>query len=159
MMGTTILYSSGDNGVAGNSGTCLDANGKYFYSCAHENVTLALPYPGQSVQQGGTKFNPSFPATCPFVTAVGATQINPGSTVYEPESACEQVIFSGGGFSNIFSMPSYQEQAVNKYLKYHRPPYTAEQFNNSGKVQMPPLLRIALVLMHMPGSRIPGFVC
>jgi tripeptidyl-peptidase I len=39
MMGTTILYSSGDNGVAGNSGTCLDANGKYFYSCAHENVT------------------------------------------------------------------------------------------------------------------------
>ena len=40
--------------------------------------------------------------TCPFLTAVGATQVNPGSTVNDPESACEQVIFSGGGFSNIF---------------------------------------------------------
>jgi len=38
MMGTTILYSSGDNGVAGNSAACLDANGKYRDDCAHENV-------------------------------------------------------------------------------------------------------------------------
>lgn len=67
----------------------------------------------------GTVFNPGFPvsplvletsncsylccqASCPFVTAVGATQVNPGSTVNDPEGACEQVIFSGGGFSNIF---------------------------------------------------------
>lgn len=130
-MGSTILYSSGDNGVAGNSGVCLDANGKYGYDCAHGNL-IALPYVGQR----GIKFNPSFPATCPFVTAVGATQINPGSTVFEPESACEQVIFSGGGFSNIFSMPSYQKQAVDTYLERHPPPYTAEQFNNSGTVKM-----------------------
>jgi len=45
-------------------------------------------------------------ATCPFVTAVGATQINPGSTVNDPEGACEQVILSGGGFSNIFPFVS-----------------------------------------------------
>jgi tripeptidyl-peptidase I len=99
----------------------------------YHNSTLR--YVGQPAQ-GGTKFNPSFPATCPFVTAVGATQINPGSTVYEPESACEQVIFSGGGFSNIFSMPHYQKQAVSTYLEHHPPPYTAEQFNNSGMVKM-----------------------
>ena len=52
--------------------------------------------------------------TCPFVTAVGSTQINPGSTVNDPEGACEQVIFSGGGFSNIFAMPDYQAAAVNE---------------------------------------------
>jgi tripeptidyl-peptidase-1 len=56
--------------------------------------------------------------------------------VYEPESACEQQIFSGGGFSNIFDMPAYQKHAVSKYLKHHAPPYTAEQFNNSGQVKM-----------------------
>jgi len=33
-------------------------------------------------------------------------------------------------------MPAYQKHAVRKYLKYHAPAYTAEQFNNSGKVKM-----------------------
>jgi tripeptidyl-peptidase I len=81
------------------------------------------------------RFNPSFPATCPFVTAVGATQINPNSTVYEPESACEQFAYSGGGFSNIFPLPAYQEAAVNGYLTNCPPPYTAAQYNNSGMVE------------------------
>jgi len=68
------------------------------------------------------------------VTAVGATQINPGSTVNDPEGACEQVIFSGGGFSNIFPVPSYQKAAVDLYLIDNPPPFTAAQFNNSGNV-------------------------
>lgn len=81
MMGTSIFYSSGDDGVAGNGGACLTASG--------------------SESGRGTRFNPEFPSTCPFVTSVGATQVNPGSTVNDPEGACEQVIFSGGGFSNV----------------------------------------------------------
>jgi hypothetical protein len=85
--------------------------------------------------QGAPRFSPLFPATCPFVIAVGATQINPNSTVYEPESACEQKAYSGGGFSNIFPMPLYQEEAVRGYLKHHPPPYTAEQYNNTGRVK------------------------
>jgi len=70
--------------------------------------------------------------------AVGATQINPNSTVYEPESALEQMTYgaySGGGFSNIFPMPLYQEKAVRGYLKHHPPPYIAEQYNNTGRVK------------------------
>jgi len=58
--------------------------------------------------------------------------------VNDPESACEQVIFSGGGFSNIFPMPSYQAKAVTSFLKNHPPPYTSAQFNNSGKVRAYP---------------------
>ncbi|KAF8194430.1 subtilisin-like protein [Mycena galopus ATCC 62051] len=115
MMGTSIFYSSGDNGVAGNDGVCL-------------NSTL------QAVDNG-TVFNPSFPSTCPFVTSVGATQILAGNTVNDPESACEEVIFSGGGFSNIFSLPSYQAEAVTSFLKNHPPPFTHGEFNNSGKVR------------------------
>ena len=67
----------------------------------------------------GTRFSPDFPVTCPFVTAVGATQINPGSTVNDPEGACEQVIFSGGGFSDFFALPDYQATAVTSFLTNH----------------------------------------
>ena len=101
-------------------------------SCQHFSVGV-----GQNGVQG-TRFRPVFPATCPFVVAVGATQVNPNSTVYEPESACEQQaysVYSGGGFSNIFPMPSYQEDAVYGYLNQYPPPYTAEQYNNSGIVK------------------------
>lgn len=114
LMGVTVLYSSGDYGVAGNGGDCIiPATGEY------GNGTDA------------TRFNPSFPGTCPYITSVGATQVNPNATVYEPESACEQVIYSGGGFSNVFPMPSYQKAAVARYFKDHKPSYTSTQYNNS----------------------------
>ncbi|KAF8993522.1 subtilisin-like protein [Cyathus striatus] len=115
MMGTSVFYSSGDDGVAGGGGVCLNTR-------------------NQPVRNG-KKFSPGFPVTCPFMTAVGATQVNPGSTVNDPEGACEQVIFSGGGFSNIFPMPSYQAAAVSGFLKNHPPPFTSAQFNNSGNVR------------------------
>ncbi|KAF8817089.1 subtilisin-like protein [Phlegmacium glaucopus] len=115
MLGTTVFHSSGDFGVAGNGGVCLNAQ--------HQPVN------------DGTVFNPGFPASCPFVTAVGATQVNPGSTVNDPEGACEQVIFSGGGFSNIFPLPSFQADAVKDFLKKHPPPFTNGQFNNSGNAR------------------------
>ena len=114
LAGTTVLYSSGDFGVAGFGNVCLTENG--------------------TETADGTRFNPSFPSGCPFVTSVGATQVNPNSTVFQPEGACEQVIFSGGGFSNIFSIPSYQKEQVASFLKRHPPPFTSAQFNNSGTV-------------------------
>ena len=112
LQGTTFVFSSGDNGVAGNSGQCISANGTY---------------------NDGTsgRFNPAFPSTCPYVTAVGATQIVPGASVTQPEEACETVIFSGGGFSNVFPLPSYQSDAVKSWFANYPPPYTSAQFNNS----------------------------
>ncbi|EGO00779.1 hypothetical protein SERLA73DRAFT_159455 [Serpula lacrymans var. lacrymans S7.3] len=105
LMGVTILYSSGDSGVAGSGGACLANNA----------------------------FSPTFPGSCPYVTAVGATQINSGSTVSDPEGACEQVIYSGGGFSNYFSLPSYQSTAVSSFLTNYPPPYTSSQYNSTGQ--------------------------
>ncbi|KAI0775553.1 subtilisin-like protein [Trametes elegans] len=115
MLGTTVLYSTGDNGVAGNGGLCLGDDGQ--------------------PSEEGERFSPDFPVTCPFVTGVGATQVNPGSTVNDPEGACEQVIFSGGGFSNFFALPDYQADAVTGFLTNHPPPFTSAQFNNSGNVR------------------------
>ncbi|KAF9228449.1 subtilisin-like protein [Gyrodon lividus] len=112
LMGVTVLYSSGDYGVAGNYGLCLEPNG--------------------TASPDGTIFNPSFPGTCPYITSVGATQVNPGSSVFEPEGACEQRIYSGGGFSNYFAMPDYQKEAVAHYLKNYNPQYPRSIWNSSG---------------------------
>lgn len=117
LQGVTIIYSSGDFGVAGNGDQCIDTE-----TGAYNNGSTGI-------------FNPSFPGSCPWVTSVGATQISTGSTVESPESACEQVIYSGGGFSNVFSMPSYQQDAVAGYFDNHAPPYGADRFNNSQVVR------------------------
>jgi len=115
LQGTTILYSSGDSGVAGNGDQCID------------------PETGRFNNGSSGMFNPSFPGGCPFITSVGATQVNPNSSVFAPESASAKVIFSGGGFSNVFSLPSYQAPTVLNYFKDTPPPYGADRFNNSMK--------------------------
>lgn len=134
LQGVTILYSSGDYGVAGNGGQCIDPVTKQF-----NNGTSGI-------------FNPSFPGGCPYVTSVGATQIVPGASVTAPEEACETVIFSGGGFrsvadgssrayfadfspSNVFPLPDYQQNAVQTFFADHPPPYGADRFNNSQRTR------------------------
>ena len=76
----------------------------------------------------GTSFTPAFPATCPWVTAVGGSAINTGNTVYDPETSYGA---SGGGFSNIFPMPEYQSEAVLNWFKNNPTNYPQGTFNNS----------------------------
>jgi tripeptidyl-peptidase I len=78
-------------------------------------------------------FNPSFPATCPYITAVGATQIKANASVTQPEVAAESFIYSGGGFSNVFDTPSYQTDALQTYFAEHKPPYGADRYNTTQK--------------------------
>ncbi|KAH8988434.1 peptidase S8/S53 domain-containing protein, partial [Lactarius hatsudake] len=59
---------------------------------------------GTCMRDDGTvRFDSDFPGTCPHVTVVG------GTTDFEPEVAAS---FSGGGFSDYFKRPTYQEEAV-----------------------------------------------
>jgi tripeptidyl-peptidase-1 len=81
LRGITILESSGDSGVGG---SCQSNDGK------------KTP-----------QFNPVFPGTCPYITAVGGTQ------GIDPEVAWNS---SSGGFSNYFSRAWYQESAIETYL-------------------------------------------
>lgn len=73
--------------------------------------------PGQSCQSNDgskrTRFLPAFPASCPYVTAVGATQ---GAKVDEEETALG---LSGGGFSEYFDRPRWQEGDVGEYVRRH----------------------------------------
>lgn len=56
---------------------------------------------------GRTRSLSPFPATCPFVTSVGGTY---GAN---PEKAAG---FSGGGFSELFQRPTYQDKNIQKYF-------------------------------------------
>ncbi|KAH9005507.1 tripeptidyl peptidase A [Lactarius hatsudake] len=103
--GVSLLFSSGDGGVGDGdpdpaTQTCFTNDGK-----------------------NQTKFIPGFPASCPFVTAVGGT-------VHIPEVAVD---FSGGGFSNYFSRPIWQDVAVGKFLASLPNGTYAGLFNPSGR--------------------------
>jgi tripeptidyl-peptidase-1 len=125
LQGVTVLYSSGDNGVAGyNNQCCLNPG------CASSQNAIYTP---PNAKYG--TFSPSFPSTCPYITSVGATQILPGASVTAPEEACETVIYSGGGFSNVFSIPSYQVAAQKYYFAHNSPDYTAAQYNKNQKAR------------------------
>ncbi|KAH8977865.1 subtilisin-like protein [Lactarius hatsudake] len=86
--GVSLLFSSGDGGVGDGD----------------PNPATQTCFTNDGKNQ--TKFIPLFPPSCPFVTAVGGT-------VHIPEVAAD---FSGGGFSNYFLRPIWQQVAVGKFL-------------------------------------------
>ncbi|KEZ39302.1 Tripeptidyl-peptidase sed1 [Scedosporium apiospermum] len=114
LQGVSMVFASGDFGVAGNKNQCFDP-----LTGAYQHGSL------------GGIFNPSFPSTCPWVTSVGATEVMEGSTVRSGEVACEKVIRSGGGFSNVFPMPEYQRKAVEEYHREAGSLYGSDRYNNS----------------------------
>ncbi|KAF8155864.1 subtilisin-like protein [Crassisporium funariophilum] len=124
LMGVTILYSGGNTGVGGaQSGYCLDDNG--------------------SMNLNGTHYNPAWPASCPWVTVVGGTQVKANGTGTPSDPLPEEVwnqdmtlgFFqsSGGGFSNQYPQPAYQKSAVNKYLKASVSKAELKNFNSKGR--------------------------
>ncbi|XP_006885517.1 PREDICTED: tripeptidyl-peptidase 1 [Elephantulus edwardii] len=78
---------------------------------------------------GRHQFRPSFPASSPYVTTVG------GTSFQNPFRVTNEIVdyISGGGFSNVFPRPSYQEEAVARFLSSspHLPP--SSYFNASGR--------------------------
>ncbi|KAH9172269.1 subtilisin-like protein [Lactarius sanguifluus] len=93
--GVSVLYPSGDDGVG------LDCKG----------------------ESGGVRFVPEFPASCPYLTAVG------GTMNYGPEVAAP---LSGGGFSDHFERPVYQDVAVSAFLERQGTQY-AGLYNPAGR--------------------------
>lgn len=98
MQGVSFVISSGDSGVVGPAANSSD-NG-----CINQQL-----------------YNPDFPVTCPYVTAVGATYIPPGASASKDQEVAVTRFGSGGGFSNIYDRPSYQSAAVNNYLTKYLP--------------------------------------
>lgn len=91
LQGVTLIASSGDDGVA-----------------------------GEMVRGGKAEFcgyNPIFPASSPFVTAVGGTM---GPEAGLAETACRGDaggrVTSGGGFSEVFAAPKWQQKQIERYF-------------------------------------------
>lgn len=79
--GVTVLVASGDGGAAGTSyGKCVGPSGE-------------------------ERYIPTFPASCPWVTSVGALELWGGAATW-----------SSGGFSNYFATPSWQANSTAPYL-------------------------------------------
>ncbi|KAH3722905.1 tripeptidyl-peptidase 1 [Pelomyxa schiedti] len=72
-----------------------------------------------------TRFTPLFPAGSPYVVALGGTTLN----TLQNEVG---VYFSGGGFSDYFSRPSYQDTLVQNYLSNPDLP-PSSFYNTSGR--------------------------
>lgn len=126
LMGSSFLVSSGDYGVSGIANQCIDPANR-------------APGPNASYTDGtyGT-FNPSFPASCPYITAVGGTQVIENTNVVEalaagqqPEQTCARFAYSGGGFSNVFELPDYQAATVKQWFADHPPAYSSDRYNSS----------------------------
>lgn len=119
-MGVSVFVSSGDDGVAGDyCNTCKPNRRSTPMNCpctADSGSSSGTQWRGGSSWSGQGYF-PSFPATSPYVTAVGATQ-GP-ETDFGPEVACQSqlgmVITTGGGFSSYYPTPSWQTAAVSSW--------------------------------------------
>lgn len=68
------------------------------------------------------------------MTTLGATFLEPGASAAIDQEVAVTRFGSGGGFSNIFPMPSYQKSAVTGYLDKYPPPYNSYQTKNSKQI-------------------------
>lgn len=98
--GISLLFASGDSGAASDEGSCTGG--------ANES-----------------QFMPMWPATSPYVTAVGG--VTNGAM---PESAWSG---SSGGFSNVYGRPSWQDDAVATFLSMGDLLPPSSMFNSSGR--------------------------
>jgi len=108
--GVTLVAASGDDGVSGH-GARLQYGGAWYCS-----------------------YSPSFPASSPFVLSVGGTQ---GPESGREEVVCQGntggVITSGGGFSDFYPRPWFQDSAVMSYLNSSASTNVASGFSGGGR--------------------------
>ncbi|GIJ91954.1 tripeptidyl-peptidase sed1 [Aspergillus pseudoviridinutans] len=101
LQGVSVVVASGDSGVEGRGGD---------------------PTPSNCLGNGKV-FAPDFPATCPYLTAVGGTYLPLGADPRKDEEVAVTSFPSGGGFSNIYQRADYQQQAVDDYFSRADPGY------------------------------------
>ncbi|GIC88032.1 S53 family peptidase [Aspergillus udagawae] len=102
LQGVSVVVASGDSGVEGRGGD---------------------PTPSNCLGTEGKVFAPDFPATCPYLTAVGGTYLPLGADPRKDEEVAVTSFPSGGGFSNIYQRADYQKQAVDDYFSRADPGY------------------------------------
>jgi tripeptidyl-peptidase-1 len=101
-----------------------------FQKAGARGITLLAAAGDSGAGCASGRYVPTFPASSPWITAVGGLQ--GGATGAESEVVWASSMGSGGGgFSDYFPRPAYQEAAVSKYLKTAGLP-EARMWNHSG---------------------------
>ncbi|CZT43324.1 related to tripeptidyl-peptidase I [Rhynchosporium secalis] len=118
--GITLLFATGDTGVG---------------SVAGNEASFCITNDGKNT----SRFLSKFPASCPYVTAVGATQgFEPETSAmtpdgaYGPDGKRRGLFVSASGFSEYFPRPSYQDSVVPAYVNSMRGEHTG-LFNPNGR--------------------------
>jgi subtilase family serine protease len=94
--GLSMLFASGDDGVLG-----YTSRNQSWPACA------------------SNAFQPQFPSSSPYATSVGGTVMSGyGKEAVATSEGAAARITSGGGFSNYFPRPSYQDNVVSQYLQH-----------------------------------------
>lgn len=124
LLGVTVIYASGDWGVAGIGNMCLSELG------------------GHLTADNDGIFNPSFPSSCPYVTSIGGTRFD-----FEQDRPVEiawenKLGSSGGGFSNVFKAPWYQAQAIGDWRSQSTGRYNISKYSSSWLARGTPDLSI-----------------
>jgi len=131
LIGTTVLASSGDSGIRGNDDDCLYGDPVYVDEQEQQNRRYKGSKGRHLLQKGGAKgkasssstsstgysFVASFPASAPYVTAVGGTE---GGLVQDDvsDSTGETAwLYSGGGFSIYFDLQNGKQMQLMHILK------------------------------------------
>mmetsp|Transcript_5879 Transcript_5879/g.8066 ORF Transcript_5879/g.8066 Transcript_5879/m.8066 type:complete len:871 (-) Transcript_5879:124-2736(-) len=153
LQGVTVVFSSGDDGVCD------------------------IPTPANP--KGCAKAQPTWPSSSPYVTSVGATQLSDKylpacgtkwSETFGMELQCTGVgevvcqadkggiITPGGGFSNVYHRPWWQDHAVSEFLKdgYDTGAYPTDPgfFNIAGRAYPDVSVHGALYLVVTNGSMV-----
>jgi tripeptidyl-peptidase-1 len=103
--GVSLLFSSGDSGV-GTDGTCVTNDGK-------NSSTFIPTFPAGCVRILPSRDGPELIIPKPYVTVVGGTRnIDPEIVAFDDSNG----FTSGGGFSNYFARPAYQDSVVPDYI-------------------------------------------
>ncbi|KAH8806148.1 peptidase S8/S53 domain-containing protein [Xylogone sp. PMI_703] len=117
LQGTTVLTGSGDRGSEDQLGECIDLD------TGTPNAT-------------SSRFASVFPASCPWLTVVGGTQLqlanrkrSDGAIPPDEASLQDNVTISGRAFSHHFSVPRHQAELETHFAHLSRQGY----FNPQGR--------------------------
>mmetsp|Transcript_49251 Transcript_49251/g.96610 ORF Transcript_49251/g.96610 Transcript_49251/m.96610 type:complete len:569 (+) Transcript_49251:28-1734(+) len=120
----SISYGDEEDGVTESYAVRCSAE---FQAAGVRGITLLAASGDSGVGCAVGKYVPTFPASCPYITGVGG--LSGGSPGRSPtgESVAQ---LSGGGFSNYFARPPYQDSAVAAYTSHSLP--DPGQWNHTG---------------------------
>eukprot|EP01137_Pigoraptor_chileana_P003810 Opistho-2@44547 len=101
---------------------------------------------GVGCNANGTRFRPDFPSSSPYIVSTGGTEFLDATTLEEGG-----ITFSSGGFSDVFTQPSFQLKAISDFLA--KSPVDKSFFNASGRA-FPDVSAIAIGFQVYNGGKL-----